>query len=114
MYDWLRRRVRLAPGPSEFHINNVDINAGEPIEKPPDQEFEGWGDVRRGEMTVRLIGVVGLAPGDPVPALDQFVIPEDLEVEIALKDLPPEAYTSASEVVLVEPSAAVKGPTAGT
>ena len=30
-YDWLRHRIRLAPGPSQFLISGVDIYAGTQI-----------------------------------------------------------------------------------
>lgn len=94
VYDWLRRRVRLAPGPSQFHINNVDINAGEPIETPPDEELHQSPDLRHGEMALRLLAVDGLGAYEPAPELDRSIRADDLEVSI--KGLPPDAYTSAN------------------
>lgn len=35
IFDWLHRRVRLAPGPTALQINGIDLTAGEPIEQPP-------------------------------------------------------------------------------
>ena len=40
IYDWLRRRVRLTPGPSQIQIQNVDVHAGDPIKCPPDYELK--------------------------------------------------------------------------
>jgi hypothetical protein len=93
LYDWLRRRVRLAPGPTQFHINNVDVNAGDPIGRPPDHVLSETTDVRDGEMTFRLLAVDGLEPREPVPEIDRFVRPEDLE--IVMKNIPDDAYTSS-------------------
>lgn len=66
LYDWLRRRVRLAPGQSQFHINDVDINAGDPLDRPPDHVLRT--DIRDGEMFVRLCAVdARRAPAGPRP-----------------------------------------------
>ena len=92
LYDWLRRRVRLALGPSQFHINNVDVNAGNLIERPPDHVLSETTDVHDGEITSTL-AVDGLEPREPVPEIDRFVRPEDLE--IVMKDIPDDAYTSS-------------------
>jgi hypothetical protein len=92
LYDWLRRRVRLAPGPGQFHINNVDVNAGDPIKRPPDHILSETTDVCDGEITFRLLAVDGLDAREPVPEIDRFVRSKDLE--IVMKDVPNDAYTS--------------------
>jgi len=93
IYDWLRRRVRLVPGPGQFHIKDVDLEKGDPIDRPPDSELRVPMELRRGEMWTNLLLIKGLDAREPVPPIDEFVVPEDLEMVI--KDLPPEAVTSS-------------------
>jgi hypothetical protein len=69
------------------------VNAGDPIGRPPDHVLSETTDVRDGEMTFRLLAVDGLEPREPVPEIDRFVRPEDLE--IVLKNIPDDAYTSS-------------------
>jgi hypothetical protein len=95
IYDWLRHRVRLAPGPGQFMIEGVDIEAGEPIDLPPARELEQQLRIQPGEMVARLILITGLEPHEPIPQLDDFVMEEDLVFIIS--DLPPEAYTSVND-----------------
>jgi hypothetical protein len=92
IYDWLRRRVRLAPGPGQLHIKDVDLEKGDPIDRPPDAELVAPMEMRKGEMWMNLLVINGLDPREPVPPIDDLVLPEDLE--LVLKDLPAESFTS--------------------
>jgi hypothetical protein len=93
VYDWLRRRVRLAPGPSQFHIKNVDFEKGDPIDRPPESELNVSNEMRRGDVWANLLVIGGLDVREPVPPIDEFVVPEDLDPFI--KDLSAEAVTSS-------------------
>ncbi len=92
IYDWLRHRIRLAPGPSQFFIQGVDVNAGTPIEQPPTRELEQFLKITPGEVTIGLLLISGLEPREPVPDIDKYVRPDDLAPFIP--NLPPESYTS--------------------
>jgi len=93
LYDWIRHRVRLAPGPSQLHINNVDIAAGEPVEVPP--EYVLTSDTMTGETHLSLMQIDGILPREPVPDLNPLIQPDDLD--FSLKDLPPETFTSTPQ-----------------
>jgi restriction endonuclease len=95
IYDWLRRRVRLAPGPGQFHIKDVDLEKGEPIDCPPDSEVSVPMELRRGEMWMNLLLIKGLDARDPAPPIDELVVPEDLD--LVIKDLQPEEVTSSCD-----------------
>ena len=92
VYDWLRRRVRLAPGPGQFLVRNVDVYKGDPIDQPPDSELKVPREMQRGEMALNLVLVDGLEDRKPAPPLNEFVVPEDRDLR--LKELQPEAYRS--------------------
>lgn len=91
-YDWLRRRVRLAPGPGQLHLQGVDLHKGTPITAPPDSELQYMKDLRHGEVTTALMELEGLEVLEPIPDLDPLIEPDDLEC--TLPEVPPEAYTS--------------------
>ena len=91
LYDWIRHRVRLAPGPSQLHINDVNPDAGDPVTQPPDHVLNH--SVIKGETNVGLLRVDGLLFREPVPDLDPQVQPHDRD-DFLLKNLAPEHYTS--------------------
>jgi hypothetical protein len=93
LYDWLRRRVRMAPGPGQFHINGVDVHSGDPVDRPPDYVLSKDA-LLQGEMTLSLVLLEGLGEPEPGPELDALVVPEDLDP--VMPEVPPEAYTSSS------------------
>ena len=94
LYDWLRHRVRLAPGQSQLHIEGVGIPGGTLVEQPPDHVLKR-GDLRPGEMTLGFVHVTGLpwSTETEVPDLDRHVDPDDFDPLI--EDLPPETIRSA-------------------
>lgn len=71
----------------------MDLEKGDPIDCPPDSELKVPIELRRGEMWMNLLLIKGLDAREPVPPIDELVVPEDLE--LVIKDLPPEAVTSA-------------------
>jgi hypothetical protein len=91
LYDWIRHRVRLAPGPSQLHINDVNPDAGDPVERPPHHVLDL--SIQAGETNVGLLRVDGLLFDGPVVDLDPLVKPSDRD-DFLLKDLAPEHYTS--------------------
>jgi len=92
-YDWLRRRVRMAPGAGQLEIKGIDVHNGDPIDVPPSYVLKP-DRYLPGEIGLTLMLVDGLPePKTPAPELDAFIAPEDLD--LALPDLPSEAYTSA-------------------
>lgn len=93
VYDWLRRRVRLAAGPGQFHIKDVDLEKGDPIDRPPESELKASLELRRGEMWMNLLVIKGLEAREPIPLIDGLVVPDDLEV--VMRDLPVESFTSS-------------------
>lgn len=92
VYDWLRRRIRLTPGPGQLHLQGVDIYAGTPISAPPPSELQHMKDLRDGEVAVALLLLEGLEVKEPVPDIDSLIEPADLE--LFMSDLPAGAYTS--------------------
>jgi len=94
IYDWLRRRVRLAPGGGQLQIKGIDFHRGEPISQPPDRELirEGY---LRGEADLKFVLIENYSHSEPVPDLDRFIEPEDLELSIT--ELPSDAYSSAPQ-----------------
>jgi restriction endonuclease len=93
IYDWLRRRVRLALGGGQLQIGEINLEDGERISRPPDREL-----IRerflQGEVDVKFLLFENFPDPKPVPDLDRFVVPKDLE--FILTDLPPEISVSTS------------------
>lgn len=83
IYDYMRGRVRLAPGQSQYMIKNLDIHDGSPIDFLP-EERDLFIGLQPGEIDVDLMLVENLMmyPQDQTPALDAFIVPEDLELKI--------------------------------
>lgn len=94
IYDWLRHRVRLAPGPGKFLIQGVDVHAGSPIEQPPTREIESYSQIAPGEFQAKLLFLTGLETPDSVPDIEKYIRPEDLDLRIP--DLLEDAYISVS------------------
>lgn len=91
-FDWLRRRVRLAPGPAQLQLIGVDVNAGEAIPRPPNLEALFQKQVVPGEVSLALLDIRGLNPLEPVPPLEDFIVAEDLIPFI--ENIPEELMTS--------------------
>lgn len=93
VYDWLRRRIRLVPGPKKLELKDIEIGEGSPISVPPEPELRYMMDLQKGEVFLTLMLLEGLEVKEPVPDIDSLVEPIDLDL-VAL-DLPLTAYTSS-------------------
>lgn len=78
VYDWLRRRVRMLPGPGQLSLVGVNMEAGRPVDGPPPPELSALTDLQLGEAWMQLSMVSGIGQLDPAPDLDKFVHPDDL------------------------------------
>ncbi len=92
IYDWIRHRVRLAPGPGKLHLQNVNLDAGSLIRCPPQRELEAMKDLRPGEVSWGFLVLTGLEVPGPIPPIEALIEPSDLE--LAVPNLPESAYLS--------------------
>lgn len=92
IYDWIRRRVRLAPGPGKLHLQNVNLEAGDPIPCPPEHELQAMKDLRPGEVTWGFLVLSGLPIPGPIPEVEALIEPSDLE--LLVPNLPESAFVS--------------------
>ena len=93
-YDWLRRRVRLAPmDRSQLEIKGIDVHKGEQISLPPDRELIRE-EFLKNEAEMKLVLFENYSPPESAPDLDKFIVPEDLD--LVIPHLPTEASTSSS------------------
>lgn len=90
-YDWLRRRVRLAPGPGQLEYRGIDVHGGTLVSRPPDREFLRERFLQD-EVDMKILLLEGIDDLGSVPELGRHIAPADLEAR--LKTLPPEITTS--------------------
>ncbi len=78
LYDWIRRRLRVAPGEQHVEITGLDFNSGTPISEYP----LAWPirDHRLGEVGFGFLYIEGIEDLQKGPDLDALVIPEDLQL----------------------------------
>jgi hypothetical protein len=83
IYDYIRGRIRMAPGQSQYMINNLNIYDGIPIDFIPDQKEFGLG-LQPGEVDINLMLLEGLdvCSEDQIPSLNPLITPEDLDLKI--------------------------------
>jgi hypothetical protein len=91
--DWVRRRARLARAEGQLRIRGLNLEAGERISLPPDRELIHERFLN-GEFDLKFLLMENFPLPTPVPELDQFIVPTDLE--LSLPELPPEAVTSST------------------
>lgn len=92
IYDWIKRRVRMAPGVGQVEYRGVNFDTGTPVDRPPDQEFLRE-QFLLGEAEMKLLVLEKFDRREPVPDLDRYVEPTDLDPFI--KDLNPLITTSS-------------------
>lgn len=83
LYDYLRGKVRLAPGTAQYIIRGVDFDNAVPTGMPPDRRVLEVG-IASDEPTLDLTKCEGLSVEgneEPAPLQDQ-VIPEDLALTL--------------------------------
>ena len=79
MYDYLRGRLRIAPGENTYTINGVDFDKGTPVACTEDLFV--FHPVMPGELNIQLIMCEQVPPlyDETVADLDHLVCPEDLK-----------------------------------
>jgi len=96
LYDWIRRTIRLGPGPATVKYKDVKFGVGGvPIKCPPDFDVSKLRKPAEGEVSMWILDLGGLDIPKDVPQLDKFVMDEDLEP--VQHDLAPECYVSKAK-----------------
>ena len=54
VYDFVRRRVHIGTGPFQFHIKDMDLTKGTPVDFPPKAEVDATGARVPGEVWLQL------------------------------------------------------------
>ncbi|MBX3706215.1 MAG: hypothetical protein KF911_06210 [Pseudomonadales bacterium] len=86
IYDYVRGRVRLAPGPNSQTISGIDFEKATPITDPPEAgTFFGSRNLAQGETDMAFVLVEGTGAIEPA-RLDELVVPEDLDLVIKEAD----------------------------
>lgn len=92
IYDYIRGRLRLAPGAQQYVIEGVNFDTAKPIDAPPHAEANVGVGLQAGEIDVRLIMLQGVASPDPPKGLEKefskleaLIRPEDLSLAITDK-----------------------------
>jgi hypothetical protein len=80
MYDYLRDRVRLAPGENQYVTEGIDWDTAEPCD-PPDATTSLPTGLIKGEIDIAVIMTEGMdvAAAPDVADLERYVVPEDLQ-----------------------------------
>lgn len=83
MYDYLRGRVRLAPGENQYVIEGINWDTAAPCD-PPDTSTPLSTGLLPGEVDVALVMVEGVdvAGAPDLPDLERQVVPDDLRCSI--------------------------------
>jgi hypothetical protein len=95
IYDYLRGRLKLAPGVQQYVIEGVNFDTAKPIDAPPHAETSVGVGLQPGEIDVRLIMLHGVVSPDPPKGLEKgyselaaLIRPEDLSLAITDKRIP--------------------------
>ncbi|MGA7179491.1 MAG: restriction endonuclease [Thiobacillaceae bacterium] len=81
MYDWLRRRVRLASGPNKIEYAGLNFEGGTQLALPPETEFLQEQQALA-EVDVKFLMFESFGAIDPAPQLDELVRPHDLDLVV--------------------------------
>ena len=92
IYDWVLRRVRMAPGGGQLEYRGLNFATGSLVTRPPEREFLRERFLE-GEAEMKLLMLEQFDRREPVPDLDRYVNPADLELIIG--ELGDEATTSS-------------------
>ena len=92
VYDWIRRRVRVVPGPGSVELKGLNIYHGNSVDRPPDSYIMTIPESPRGEMSLNLLMIEGPQVSGQTPNLSILITPEDLE--LIIKDIPYELTVS--------------------
>ena len=93
LYDWLRRRMRIAPSPHPTQLQIVDINyfGGNWIAQPPDVDWSNR-KLLPYECDLQFMMFKNVFPMDNPALLGPHVVPEDLN--LVIKDIGASAIES--------------------
>lgn len=85
MYDYLRGRVRLAPGANQYVIEGINWDTARSCEAPEQSTLPSTG-LLPGEIDMALVMLEGLsiAEAPELPQLEPYIIPSDLECTLPL------------------------------
>ena len=89
MYDYLRRRVRLADGENKYLLHGINFETGTLLDAPPSIENVG-GNILSGEIDIGLALMEGITMDreTPIPNLEEIIIPEDLNIKMDATRMP--------------------------
>jgi hypothetical protein len=81
LYDWLRRRMKIAPSsaPRQFQIVGINYFGGKWIAQPPDVDWANR-EVFPHEVEMRFLILKDIFPTDNAALLDPHVVPADLNL----------------------------------
>jgi Restriction endonuclease len=90
IYDWLRRRLRVAPGGGQVQVVGVDFFGGDWIPLPKDLD---WNEkFQPHEFELKFVVLKNILEMEDPPQLDSYVAPEDLSLTV--KGMGPECTES--------------------
>lgn len=96
LYDWLKRRLRLLPGPGNTQFKNFNPYGGVPVATPPRTELDALKQLDNGEVAFQFVILSGLGPPEKqpqrIPDITPLVVEADLDLQ--LLDPPASVYTS--------------------
>jgi hypothetical protein len=87
IYDYVRGRVRLAPGGNSYTVSGIGFDHAKPLSVPPDLTQKGL-EHRPGDVEFALIDVTPAPlPGTIIPKMDDLVRPEGLHLKLTDEEL---------------------------
>ncbi|WFP61370.1 hypothetical protein [Mesorhizobium sp. WSM4904] len=96
LYDWLRKRVQLAPVPGDSRLVYKDVKfgtGGTVIDSHPDIDSLSPSPVKENEVHMEIIDLGGFVVPTEYAQLDSHVVPEDADP--VRPDIIPEAFRSS-------------------
>ncbi len=83
IYDFLRRRIRVASGPYKIHFKGLDLTKGSPVTHPPRQEVDFPNDSGDEDLWLQLLYLIDCNCHHPIPPIHELVAPEDLDTTVS-------------------------------
>jgi hypothetical protein len=77
IYDYVRGRVRLAPGSNSYTISGINFETATPLSYTPEINEFGVG-LSPGEIDTELVYVQGLTDAGVRADLDSLMVPKDV------------------------------------
>jgi hypothetical protein len=92
VYNFLRRRVWVGAGPYQFHVKDMDLTKGSPIDYPPTAELDVSAGLAPGEVWLQLLYLQDANCHQPIPPLEELIVERDLDPVVS--GLPPQLQRS--------------------